>query len=79
MEPANLNRPEVHSHPTMESVVWLLHLRWVAVAGQLCVIVVVHWLLRIQLPIWSLLSLVGFTAATNAAYSFWWMLFADAK
>ncbi len=71
MEPANLNRPEVHSHPTMESVVWLLHLRWVAVAGQLCVIVVVHWLLRIQLPIWSLLSLVGFTAATNAAYSFW--------
>lgn len=55
----------------MESVVWLLHLRWVAVAGQLCVIVAVEWVLRIALPIWSLLALVGFTAATNAIYSVW--------
>ncbi len=70
MEPANLNRPRfirIHNG-----------IRCVATAPamgrsgrQLCVIVVVHWLLRIQLPIWSLLSLVGFTAATNAAYSFW--------
>lgn len=55
----------------MESVVWLLHLRWVAVAGQLCVILGVEWLLGIALPIWSLLALVAFTAATNIVYSLW--------
>lgn len=55
----------------MESVVWLLHLRWVAVAGQLCVILGVQWLLNIPLPIWSLLALVAFTAATNIVYSLW--------
>lgn len=71
MEPSNLTRHDGHPHPTLESVVWLLHLRWVAVAGQLAVIVGVQWLLRIELPIWGLLALVGFTAATNAIYSFW--------
>lgn len=71
MESANLSRPAAHPHPTFESVVWLLHLRWVAVAGQLCVIAGVQWLLRIDLPIMSLLALVSFTAATNAIYSFW--------
>ena len=71
MESSHLTRPPAHTHPTMESVVWLLHLRWVAVAGQLCVIVAVQWALRIALPIWSLLALVGFTAATNAVYSVW--------
>lgn len=55
----------------MESVVWLLHLRWVAVAGQLCVILGVEWLLNIPLPLWSLLGLVAFTAATNVVYSLW--------
>ncbi len=71
MERSQLNQPPAHTHPTIESVVWLLHLRWVAVAGQLCVIVVVHWLLKIQLPIASILALVGFTALTNLAYSLW--------
>ncbi len=59
MEPANLTRSIAHPHPTLESVVWLLHLRWVAVAGQLCVIAGVQWLLRIPLPIMYLLGLVG--------------------
>ena len=71
MEPSHLSRPPAHTHPTMESVVWLLHLRWVAVAGQLCVIAAVQWILQIALPIWSLLALVAFTAATNAVYSVW--------
>ncbi len=71
MESTNIARHDAHPHPTLESVVWLLHLRWVAVAGQLAVIVGVQWLLRIELPIWSLLALVGFTAATNVVYSFW--------
>lgn len=71
MDRNHLTRPAEHSHPSMESVVWLLHLRWVAVAGQLCVIAVVYWILRIGLPLWSILFLVSFTATTNAAYSIW--------
>lgn len=71
MERPHIKIPAFHAHPTIESVVWLLHLRWVAVAGQLCVIVTVQWLLGIDLPLGALLALVSFTAATNAAYSFW--------
>lgn len=71
MESTHLTSLATGEHPTTESVVWLLHLRWVAVAGQLCVIVAVHFFLRIELPLASLLTLVGFTAATNAVYSIW--------
>jgi len=71
MERPHLTWPTGHAQPTLESMVWLLHLRWVAVAGQLCVILAVQFLLRIELPIGGLLMLVGFTAATNTAYSIW--------
>lgn len=66
-----LLHPHVHSHPTVDSAVWLLNLRWVAVAGQLLTIAVVFWGLRVQLPLLGLFSLIGITALSNMAYSFW--------
>ena len=66
-----LLHPHVHSHPTLETAIWYLHLRWVAVAGQLLTMAVVEWILDIKLPQSGMLSLMGVTAVTNLAYSLW--------
>lgn len=66
-----LLHPHVHSHPTLETAVWFLHLRWVAVAGQLLTMAVVEWILNIKLPQNGMLALMGVTAATNLGYSLW--------
>lgn len=66
-----LIRPHVYSHPTLDTAIWFLHLRWVAVAGQLLTMVVVAWGLKIELPAIGILSLVGITAISNTAYSLW--------
>lgn len=66
-----LLKPHVHAHPTLDTAVWVLQLRWVAVAGQLITMIVVQWWLQIDLPLGGLLALAGITAATNAAYQFW--------
>ncbi|MCA9195248.1 MAG: HAMP domain-containing histidine kinase [Planctomycetales bacterium] len=66
-----LIRPHVHSYPTLESAIWFLQLRWVAVLGQLLTLAVVTWGLRIELRGVSLLSMIGVTAISNAAYWFW--------
>ena len=66
-----LLHPHVHSHPTLESAIWLLHLRWVAVAGQLLTMSVVEWVLDIKLPQSGMLTLMGVTAVTNLGYSLW--------
>lgn len=66
-----LLHPHVHSHPTLETAIWLLHLRWVAVAGQLLTMSVVEWVLDIKLPQSGMLTLMGVTAVTNLGYSLW--------
>ncbi len=66
-----LIRPHVYSHPTLDTAIWFLQLRWVAVAGQLLTMAVVAWGLKIKLPATELLILIGITAVTNAAYAFW--------
>ena len=53
------------------NTVWLAHLRWAAVAGQLITIAVVHFAFRIQLPLPPLLFCVTVTATTNLAYDLW--------
>jgi two-component system sensor histidine kinase RegB len=63
--------PHVHSYPTLETAIWFQQLRWVAVAGQLLTMVVVAWAFRIDLPIIGLLTLIGATALSNAAYALW--------
>ncbi|MCA9157297.1 MAG: HAMP domain-containing histidine kinase [Planctomycetales bacterium] len=64
-------RPHVHSYPTLETAIWFQQLRWVAVTGQLLTLVFVAWGLKIALPIWELLALIGVTAATNMGYALW--------
>lgn len=57
--------------PEIGTSVWLLHLRWFAVVGQLLTISIASYYFGEQLPTRPLLSLVAFTAATNIAYWFW--------
>lgn len=71
MELPPLFTPHVHSQPTVDTAIWLLHLRWVAVAGQLLTIAGVHWGLHVQLPLLGLFSLIGTTALSNTFYSLW--------
>ncbi len=66
-----LIRPQVRAQPTLESAIWFLQLRWVAVAGQLATLAVVALGLRIDLPAASLLALIGTTATTNLGYAGW--------
>ncbi len=66
-----LMRPHVYAHPTLDTAIWFLHLRWIAVAGQLLTMAFVTLVLKTELPVTKLLMLIGITAASNAAYSYW--------
>ena len=50
---------------------WLVQLRWVATAGQLITIAVVHWGLRVEVPLGALLTVVAVTAGSNLALAGW--------
>ncbi len=71
MELPPLMRPQVYVHPTLDTAIWFLQLRWVAVAGQLLTMAVVTLILRTELPVLSLCSLIAVTAVTNIAYAWW--------
>ncbi len=60
-----------HPHPSLDTAVWFLQLRWVAVCGQLLTMAVVIFALEIPLPYAELLSLIGITAATNLLFWQW--------
>ena len=66
-----LIRPQVYAHPTLDTANWFLHLRWLAVIGQLLTLVVVRYGLQIELPIAPIAGLIAVTAATNLAYWLW--------
>lgn len=57
-----------HRHDWEIHGLWLSNLRWVAVVGQLVTIGFVAEVLRVPLPVRPLLTVVGVTAATNAAF-----------
>jgi two-component system, sensor histidine kinase RegB len=71
MELPPLMRPQVYVLPTLDTAIWFLQLRWVAVAGQLLTMAVVTMVLRTALPVWSLLGLISVTAVTNLCYAWW--------
>jgi hypothetical protein len=50
---------------------WLTQLRWIAVAGQLLVIGLVWFFLRIPLPLQPLLGLVFLTVLSNVGLWLW--------
>ena len=67
-----LIRPQVEAHPTLETAIWFLQLRWVAVVGQLITMAVVIGAMRIELPaVGELLALISVTAFTNTAFWLW--------
>jgi two-component system sensor histidine kinase RegB len=50
---------------------WLLRLRWVAIIGQIAVILGVDWLLGIRLPRFPLFAIIGFELVSNALCAMW--------
>jgi two-component system sensor histidine kinase RegB len=69
---ADLNsRHSSFSEPSTSTAIWLSQLRWIAVAGQLVVIGFVSLVLKINLPLVPLLSLVSGTAISNIALMVW--------
>ena len=51
--------------------VWLLRLRWVVIAGQTAIILVIHFWFQVELPLQALGLLVAVQAATNTAGTVW--------
>jgi two-component system sensor histidine kinase RegB len=50
---------------------WLLRLRWLAIFGQLTITGLAVLVLGISLPLGLVLALIGFTALSNFALTFW--------
>ncbi len=57
--------------PGVGNALWLLRLRWVAIAGQLITIAVVTLVWRVTLPLQPLLGLVALTGFTNLVLQGW--------
>jgi two-component system sensor histidine kinase RegB len=66
-----LIRPHVYAYPTLDTAIWFLQLRWLAVFGQLITLLVVHFGLSIELPLGKICLLIGVTVGTNLAYWYW--------
>ncbi|QDV69160.1 Sensor histidine kinase RegB [Rosistilla carotiformis] len=66
-----LFHPSVMLRAPLGTSTWLLQLRWFAVVGQLVTITAVARFFPIELPLEPLFTLIGFTAATNFAYTIW--------
>lgn len=64
-------RMHLFSEPHVSTAIWLMQLRWVAVAGQLVVIGFVWFVLFVPLPIIELLLLVTGTAVSNTILWLW--------
>ncbi|MBX3423804.1 MAG: HAMP domain-containing histidine kinase [Pirellulaceae bacterium] len=66
-----LIHPHVYAHPTLDTAIWFLHLRWLAVVGQLLTLVVAGYGLKVDLPAQQIVTLIAITAITNVAYWLW--------
>lgn len=66
-----LIRPHVYAHPTLDTAIWFLHLRWLAVIGQVIAILVVRFGLKVELPMRDIFILLAITTASNLAYWTW--------
>lgn len=66
-----LMRAHVYAYPTLDTAIWFLQLRWLAVFGQLVTLLVVHFGLSIEVPAARICLLIGVTALTNLGYWYW--------
>lgn len=71
-----LTRPRADALPgrsptdaAVENMRQLIQLRWIAVAGQLVAILVVHFSLGVQLPLAAMLAVIGLLALANLLFT----------
>jgi len=50
---------------------WLIKLRWGSIAGQICTILGVAWLIGIELPLSALFAIVAVEAVSNLLFMLW--------
>jgi two-component system sensor histidine kinase RegB len=59
--------PRVYHRPRNVRLDTLVRLRWLAVFGQLAAVLVVHFGLEFELPLWPCLAVIAFAALANVA------------
>src|ERR1700689_3324054 len=59
--------PRTHERPRNVRLDTLIRLRWLAVFGQLAAILVVHFGLEFEVPIWACLAVIALAALLNVA------------
>src|SRR5215467_13812831 len=59
--------PRTHERPRNVRLDTLIRLRWLAVCGQLAAVVVVHFGLEFEVPIWACLAVIALAALLNVA------------
>jgi len=57
------------------SIHWFIHLRWVAVLGQLATVLIVRYGFAIELDMQPLLATIGVTALSNLGLLVWYMTY----
>src|SRR5271165_2875272 len=59
--------PRTHERPRNVRLDTLIRLRWLAVCGQLAAVLVVHFGLEFEVPIWACLAVIALAALLNVA------------
>ena len=59
--------PRTHERPRNVRLDTLIRLRWLAVCGQLAAVLVVHFGLEFEVPIWPCLAVIALAALLNVA------------
>ena len=59
--------PRTHERPRNVRLDTLIRLRWLAVCGQLSAVLVVHFGLEFEVPIWACLAVIALAALLNVA------------
>jgi two-component system sensor histidine kinase RegB len=62
-----LGLPRIHHRPRNVRIETLVRLRWLAVFGQLAAVLVVHFGLEFDVPIWPCLAVIALSALVNVA------------
>ena len=59
--------PRIHHRPKNVRLETLVRLRWLAVLGQFAAVLVVHFGLEFDVPLWSSLAVIALAALLNIA------------
>src|SRR6516225_9694712 len=59
--------PRIHHRPKNVRLETLVRLRWLAVLGQFAAVLIVHFGLEFDVPLWSSLAVIGLAALLNIA------------